>query len=168
MGLKVGFLSNGFLLAMLPYTPDLWSAWDLVVTCTQWPVFAIKVCNSFKVSIGLLEASLISLLLAWSSSLEGRPDLYRVPVVGTICLPVLYDCLDCAQRDIQGLWNIFLTHPLICAFPQLYPGGLFKAPWCSCVIFLWNALPRRGNLQEQLILFWNDQNHNNLTQVEAN
>uniref|UniRef100_A0A8C4QPG5 POPDC1-3 domain-containing protein n=1 Tax=Eptatretus burgeri TaxID=7764 RepID=A0A8C4QPG5_EPTBU len=28
-------LSNGFLLAILPCRPDLWSAWDIVVTCTQ-------------------------------------------------------------------------------------------------------------------------------------
>ena len=38
-------------------------------------------CSSFKVAIGFLVASLISLLLAWSSSLEGRPDLGRVLVV---------------------------------------------------------------------------------------
>ena len=26
---------------------------------------------------------------------------------GTICLPLLYDCFDCAPRDIEGFWNIF-------------------------------------------------------------
>ena len=68
-------MSFSFLLVTLPYRPDLWSAWNIVVTCTHWPFFAIKTCSSFKVAIGLLVASLISLLLAGSSSLEGQPDL---------------------------------------------------------------------------------------------
>ena len=85
--------------------------------------------SSFKVAIGLLVASLISLLLTWSSSLEGRPDLGRVLVV-----PYAFHFLMIVLTVLQGIFKafyIFYTHPLICAFPQLYPRGLLKAPWCS-------------------------------------
>ena len=51
------FLSNGFLLATQPYRRDLWSAWDIGITCIQRPFLVIKACSSFKVTIGLLMAS---------------------------------------------------------------------------------------------------------------
>ena len=72
---------------------------------------------------------LISLLFAWSSILEGLSDLSRVLVV-----PYSFHFLIIALTVLQGIFKafeIFYTHPLICAFPQLYPGGLLKAPWCS-------------------------------------
>ena len=148
------FLSHGFLLATLPYMPDLWSAWDIVVTCTQWPVFSIKTCSSFKVAIGLLVASLVSLLLAWSSSLEGRSDLGRVLVV-----PYTFHFLMIALTVLQGIFKAFKIF--------FYPSTdlcvsttLSRRSFESSLVFMveslqGNALPSRGNLQEQLILFWN-------------
>ena len=123
------FLSNGFLLSPQPYRQDLWCAWNIFVTCTQWPIFAIKACGCFKVAIGLLVASLISLLHAWSSTLEGWPDRGRVLVV-----PYAFHFFMIGLTVLQGIFKvfeIFYTHPMICALPQLYPGGLSKAPWCS-------------------------------------
>ena len=121
------FLSNDFLLATLPHRPDLWSALDIVVTCIQWPGFTIKVCT-ISVTIGFLLTSLIS-LLAWSSSLERWPDLGRV-LVGSYAFHFLMIVLTVLQGIFKA-FEIFYTHPLICAFPQLYPGGVLKAPWCS-------------------------------------
>ena len=122
---KWAFLTNGFLLSTLPYRPDLWSAWDIVITCSQWPVFAIKTCNSFKVAIGLLVTSLISLLLAWSSSMEEQP-LSRQGLGGTIHLSLLNDYLDCPPKDIQGLWNIFIPIPWSVAFHNFITGVFWK------------------------------------------
>ena len=145
---------------------DLWNAWNIVVTYALWRAFAIKACSSFKVAIGLLMAfdqCPPCLVIHFGGMAWSRPDLG-----GTIHLRLINDCLDFAPRDIQGLRNMFYTHHLICAFPQLYPRGLLKAPWVSWLSLLWNSLPSRGNLQEQLIVFWNNQNRCNLTQVEAN
>ena len=103
-GLKVGFLSNGFLLATLLYRPDLWSAWHIVVTCTQWSLFATKACGSFKLPL----ASLISFLLAWSSSLDGLPDRGRVLVV-----PYAFHFLMIVLTVLQGIFKafeVFYTH----------------------------------------------------------
>ena len=155
------FLSNGFLLATLLYRPDLWSAWDIVVTCTQWPVFAMKECSSFKLAIGLLVASLIS-LLAWSSTLKGRPDLGRVLVV-----PYALHFLMIVLTVLQGIFKAFeiflYPSPNLCFSTTLSQRSFESSLVLMVESLLWNALPSRGNLQEQLILFWNDQN-----QVEAN
>ena len=110
------FLSNGFLLATMPYRPDLWSAWDIVVTCTQWQIFTIKACSSFKIAIGLLVASLINLLLAWSSSLEGQPDLGRVLVV-----PYAFHFLMIVLTVLQGIFKAF----------EIF----LEAPWVHCWVF---------------------------------
>ena len=45
------FLRSSFLLAALSYKPEFWSTFDIVVTCRQWPLCAIKSFNSFNVSI---------------------------------------------------------------------------------------------------------------------
>ena len=160
------FLSNGFLLATLPYRPDLWSAWDIVVTCTLWPVLAIKACSSCKVAIGLLVASLISLLLARSSSLEGRPDLGRVLVV-----PYTFHFLIIVLTVLQGIFkafDIFLyPSPDLCPSTTLSRSSFESSLVLMVESLLWNALPSRGNLQELLNLSWNHVNHYNLTQVEA-
>ena len=110
----------------------------------------MKACSSFNVAIGLLVASLISLVLAWSSSLEGRPDLGRVLMV-----PDAFHFLMIVLTVLQGILKafeiFFYTHPLICALPQLYPRGLLKVLIIESLLL--NALPSRGILQEQLILF---------------
>ena len=59
-------------------------------------------CSSFKVAIGLLVASLISLLLACSSSLEGRPDIGRVVVV-----PYTFHFLMIVLTVLQGIFKVF-------------------------------------------------------------
>jgi len=154
-GLEVGFLSNGFLLTTPPYRPGWLSAWDIVVTCTQWPVFAIKACSSFKVAIGLLVASLISLLLAWSSSLEGRLDLGRVLVV-----PYTFHFLMIVLTVLQGIFkatDIFLYPSLDLCLSTTISRRSFESSLALMVeSFVWNARPSRGNRQEQLILFWNN------------
>jgi len=100
------FLSNGFLLATLPYRPDLWSAWDIVVTCTQWPIFAIKACSSFEVAIGLSDQSPLCLVIQF-----GRTARSRQGLGGTIYLPLLNDCLDCAPRDKLQWLSLVRTCP---------------------------------------------------------
>ena len=52
------FLSNGFLLATLPYRPDLCFGYcyHMQTVIKVFVVFAIKACSSFKVAIGLLVA----------------------------------------------------------------------------------------------------------------
>ena len=122
------FLSGDFLLATWPYRPDLCRAWDVVVTCTQWPVFAIKACSncsSFKVASGLSDQSPPCLVIQFGV----WPDLGRVLVV-----PYTFHFLMIVLTVLQGIFKafeIFLYHPLMCAFPQLYPRGVLKAPWCS-------------------------------------
>ena len=159
------FLSNGFLLVTIPHKPDLWSTWD-IVTCTQWPMFVTKAWSSFKVAIGLLVASLISLLLAWSSSFEGRPDLSRVLVV-----LYAFHFLVIVLTVLQGIFKAFEI--FLYPSPDLWLSiTLSQRSFESSLVLmveslLWNTLPSRGNRQEQLILFWNNQNHYNLTQVEA-
>ena len=150
------FLSNGFFLATLPYRPYLWSAWDIVVTCTLWQVFAIKgmyLLQSYHLPLGgLSDQSLSGLVIQFGGTAWSRQGLG-----GTIPLPYLNACLDCAPKDIQELWNIFVSIPWSVPFHN----------FCSWNL-VWNALPSKGNLEEQLILFWNNHNHYNLTQVEAN
>ena len=118
------FLSNGILLATLGYRPGLWSAWDIVVTCTKWPVFAIKASSSFKVASGLSDQSPPYVVIKFGGTAWSRQGLG-----GTIRLPPFHDCLDCAARDIQGLWNIFIPIPWSVPFHNLYPGGLLKVPF---------------------------------------
>ena len=161
------FLSHGFLLATLTYRPHLWSAWDIVVTCTQWQVFTIKACSTFKVAIGLLVASLISLLLAWSSSLERRPDLGRVLVV-SYAFHFLMIVLTVLQGIFKASEMFLYPAPDLCLSTTLSQRSFESYLVIMVESLLWNALPSRGNLQEQLVLFWNNQNHYNLTQVEAN
>ena len=140
------FLSNGSLLATLQYRRDLWSACDIVVACTQWPVFAVKACSSFKVAIGLLVASLISHLLAWTSSLKGRPDLGRVLVV-----PYTFYFLRLCSKEYSRPLKFFL-YPS----PDLsISSTLFRRSFESSLVLMVESLSSRGNLQEQPILFWN-------------
>ena len=147
---RLAFLSNAFLVATLPYRPDLWSAWDIVVTCTKWPVYAIKACSSFKVAIGHLVVSLISLLLAWSSSLEGWPDLGRVFMV-----PYAFHFLMIVLTVLQGIikaFEIFLyPSPDLCLNTTLFRRSFESSLVLMVESLLWNARPSRGNLQEQLI-----------------
>ena len=65
-------------------------------------VFAIKACYTFKVALGLLVASLISVLLGWSSSWEGLPDLGRVLVV-----PYAFHFLMIVLTVLQGIFKAF-------------------------------------------------------------
>ena len=147
-------MNNGFLLATQLYRPDLWSAWDIVVTCTQWPVFAMKPCSSFKVAIDLLVASLISLLLAWSSSLEGRPGRGRLLVV-----PYTFHFLMIVLTLLQGVFKAFeiflYPFPDLCLCTILSQRSFESSLVLMVESLLWNAPPSRGNLQEQLILFSN-------------
>jgi len=80
------FLRSGFFLATLPYKPHLWRMCDIVVTCTQWPLFIINSCNCFRVADGLLVSSLISFFRlfpvypVWSDILiQGGSVLYQIP-----------------------------------------------------------------------------------------
>lgn len=156
------FMSNGFLLATLPYMLDLWSAWDIVVTCILWPVLAINACRSFKVAIGLLVASDQS--PTCSVIQFGGMAWCRQGLVGAINLPRLNNHI----QVIFKAFEMFHTHPLISAFPQLCPRVLLKAPWCSllsvcltwCVIlkvigYTWAnlglLLQRGGHLSNQAI-----------------
>ena len=148
--------------------PDLWSAWDIIVMCTQCPVFAIKAaCSFFKVANGLLVASLISLLLAWSSSLEGRSDIGRVLVV-----PYTFHFLMIVLTVLQGIFKAFeiflYPSPDLCLSSPLSWRSFESSLVLMVESLLWNALPSRWNLQEQLILFWNNKKLCNLTQEEAN
>ena len=163
---RCAFLSHGFLLVTLPYSLDLWSAWDIVVTSRQWSVFAIKACSSFKVAIGFLVASLISLLLAWSSSLEGQPDLSRVLLV-PYTFYFLMMVLTMLQRISMAFEILLSQSPDLCLSTTLSWSSFESSLVLMVDFLLWNAWHSRGNLHEQLIFFWNNQNHHNLTQVEA-
>ena len=164
---RLAFLSHGFILATLPYRPDLWSVWVIVVTCTQWPFFAIKSCSSFKVGIGLLVAFLISLLLGWSSNLEGGPDLSWIVVV-SCAFHFLMNVFTVLQRIFKAFELFLYPSPDLCLSTTLSWMSFESSLVLMVESLLWNALPSRGNLQEQLILFWNNQNHYTLTQVETN
>ena len=75
-------LSNGFFfLALLPYSPALWSVWLQVALWTDTPISAGDLCSSFRVIFGLFIASLINALLAWSVSFCGWSSLVRFVVV---------------------------------------------------------------------------------------
>ena len=129
------------------------------------PVFAIKTCSSFKVAIGLLVASLMSLLLAWSSSLEGWPDLGKVLVV-----PYAFHFLIIVLTVRQGIFKAFEIYlypsPDLCLSTTSSQRSFESSLVLIVESLLWK--PSKENLQEQLILFWNNQNHYNLTQLEAN
>ena len=128
---------------------------------------AIKDCRSFKVAIGFLVASLVSLLLVWLSSLEGRPDLSRDLVV-----PYAFHFLMIVLTLLQGVFKAFeiflYPSPDLCLSTTLSQRSFESSLGLMVESLLWNAPPSRGNIQEQLILFWNNHNHCNLTQVEAN
>ena len=119
------FLSDGFLLATLLYRPDLWSAWDIVVTCTQWPVFAIKACSSFIVAIGLLcclsDHSPPCLVIQFGGTAWSRQGL-----CGTIRLPPLNDYPLQHSQDIHGLWNIFIPISWSVPFHNFIPEVFWK------------------------------------------
>lgn len=116
------FLRSGFFLATVSNKPQLWSAYEIVLTCTQWRLFAIKSCNFSKVVTGLLVVSLTSsFLLALSFSLKGWPDPWRgLLVPNTSVLQTLL----CSLGLIQ-LLNFLCIHllPYVC---PLYPQELFK------------------------------------------
>ena len=50
----------------------------------------------------------------------------RQGLCGTIRLPLLIDCLDCAPRDIQGLWNIFIHITWSVPFHKFIPKVFWK------------------------------------------
>jgi hypothetical protein len=90
-GLSCGLSMWAFLFATLSYMPDLWSGWDIVVTCTLWPVLAIKAHRYFKVAIGLTVASDQS--PTWSVIQFGGTSWSRQGLGGAIHLPLLNNCL---------------------------------------------------------------------------
>ena len=92
----------------------------------------------------------------------------RQGLVCTICFPFLNDCFDCAPRYIQGLWNILSRSTDLCLSTTLSWRSSETSLVLRVASLLWNSPPSQGNRQEQLILFWNNQNHYNLTRVEAN
>lgn len=70
-----------FFLPLFHKRPDLCNIRLVVVLWTESPTSAVDLCSSSRVIMGLLAASLISLLLVWAESLEGRPGLGRFAVV---------------------------------------------------------------------------------------
>ena len=89
-----------------------------------------------------------------------------------LVVPYAFHFLMIVLTVLQGIFKAFEI--FLYPSPDLYLSTtLSRRSFANSLVImveslLWHALPGRGNLQEQLILFWNNQNHYNLTQVEAN
>ena len=92
----------------------------------------------------------------------------RLGLGGTECLSLVNDCLDCAPRDIQGLWNILYPSPDVCLSTTLSRRS-FESPLCSwlslCCEMHYSAEEtfRNSWFYSEIIRITT-----NLTQVEAN
>ena len=138
---------NACCLAILPYKPHLWRICDIVVTCTQWPLFVINSCNCFRVAVGLLVASLTSFLLALSSSLERRPDPGRVCVVPNTFHFLIIDftvLLGINKAFKMVFVSISWLVPVHNFIPEIFWQCLATHSW----LFASVALPRTEMLQE--------------------
>ena len=97
-------------------------------------------------------ASLISLLLAWSSSLEGRPDLGRVLVV-----PYPFYFFMIVLTVLQGIFKAFqifvYPSPNLCFSTTLSQRSFESSLVLMVESLLWNALLSRGSLQKELITY---------------
>ena len=101
-------------------------------------------------------ASLISLVLPWSSSLEGRPDLGRVLVV-LYSFHFLMIVLTVLQGIFKSFKIFFIPSPHLCLSTTLSQRSFESSLVLMVGFSLWNALHSKENLQEQLIIFRNNQ-----------
>lgn len=62
----------------------------------------MKACKFLRIAFNLLEASLINVFQARSSSLDGRPDLYN-----TLVLPYTFHFLMIVQTVLRGTVRAF-------------------------------------------------------------
>ncbi len=119
------WLREGFRLASLPHSPDIWRIREIAVTCSAQSVLANNSCSSFNVAEGPLAASQTSFLV-FSSILEGRPALSNVTVV-LYFLHLLMTVLT-LFHGIPNNLETFLYLPLT----------LFSSLWCvSFSSFSW-------------------------------
>ena len=93
----------------------LWLVKNQGNSCCVSPVSPISPAedvNSFRVAIGVLVASLTSLLLAQSLSLWGRSALGRFTQICAVFLLLLNDGFRWTPGDVQRLGDVFCIHPL--------------------------------------------------------
>ena len=80
-----------------------------MVLWTDTPISAVELCSSFRVIFGLLVASLINALLAWSVSFGGRRSLGRFVVVPYSFLFFIMDLM--VLRGMFKVSDFFITQP---------------------------------------------------------
>ena len=73
-----------------------------MVLWTDTPISAVELCSYFRVIFGLIVASLINVLLAWSVSFGGQPSLGRFVVV-----PYSFHFLMMDLMVLVGMFKVY-------------------------------------------------------------